>query len=128
MIRRAWLILALLGAVSLPLVAATGVSAQVDPFETVCDDTSNTSPVCNGETDNPISGSDGVLIKVVEILSYAIGVAAVIMLILGGLKYITSGGDSNAIASAKNTILYAIIGVLVALAAQAIIIFVIRKL
>lgn len=126
--RRIVVILALLGVIAFPFVPVTSVSAQVDPFEEVCDTETSNSPICNTDGDNPISGNDGVILRVVEILSFVIGVAAVIMLILGGLKYITSGGDSNATASAKNTILYAVIGILVSLIAQAIIVFVIRKL
>lgn len=56
---------------------------------------------------------------------YIIGAVAVVMIIYGGFKYITSSGDSSAVTSAKNTILYAVVGLVVALSAYAIANFVI---
>jgi len=59
----------------------------------------------------------------INVFSWVVGVAAVIMIIIGGLKYITSSGDSNNITSAKNTILYAIIGLVIVALAQFIVKF-----
>lgn len=64
---------------------------------------------------------------VVNFLSFIVGVVAVIMIIIAGLKYITSGGDSNNVASAKNTILYAVIGLVIVALAQVIVRFVLQK-
>jgi len=64
---------------------------------------------------------------VVGLLSFIVGVAAVIMIIIGGFKYIISGGDSSSISSAKNTILYAVIGLVVAVLAQVIVRFVLNQ-
>lgn len=61
---------------------------------------------------------------IINIFSIIVGVVAVIMIIIGGLKYITSGGDSNNVTSAKNTILYAIIGLIIVALAQIIVRFV----
>jgi hypothetical protein len=55
---------------------------------------------------------------VVKVLSIVVGIAAVIMLIVAGFKYITSGGDSNKVSSAKNTLIYALIGLAIAALAQ----------
>jgi hypothetical protein len=52
---------------------------------------------------------------------------AVVMIIIGGLKYITSGGDSGNVTGAKNTILYAIIGLVIVALAQFIVRFVLSK-
>jgi hypothetical protein len=49
---------------------------------------------------------------------------AVIMIIYGGFRYITSGGDSNRVGSAKNTLIYAIIGLIIVALAQLIVHFV----
>jgi hypothetical protein len=68
----------------------------------------------------------GTLIKtIVNVLLFVLGVIAVIMIVIGGIKYTTSNGDSSAVTSAKNTILYAVIGVIVALMAFAIVNFVV---
>jgi hypothetical protein len=50
------------------------------------------------------------------------------MIIIGGLKYVTSNGDSNSISSAKNTIIYALIGIVVVAIAQSVVRFVLGKL
>lgn len=64
---------------------------------------------------------------VINIFSLIVGVISVIMIIIGGLKYITSGGDSGNVSGAKNTILYAIIGLVVVALAQVIVRFVLEK-
>lgn len=72
-------------------------------------------------------GITGVIKLAVNILSLIVGIAAVIMIMIGGLKYITSQGDSNNTASAKNTILYAIIGLAIVSFAQLIVRFTLTK-
>ena len=62
---------------------------------------------------------------VTNVLLFLIGAVSVIMLIVGGLRYVLSNGDSSAVTSAKNTILYAVIGIIVALLAYAIVNFVV---
>ena len=64
---------------------------------------------------------------VVDILSIVVGALAVIMIIVGGLRYITSGGDSGNVSSAKNTILYAVVGLVIVVFAQVIVSFVINE-
>jgi hypothetical protein len=64
---------------------------------------------------------------VISLLSFVIGVVAVIMIIIGGFKYITSAGDAGKVTSAKNTILYAVIGLVVVALAQVIVRFVLQK-
>lgn len=66
--------------------------------------------------------------QIINIISIVVGVVAVIMIIIGGLRYITSGGDSSSVSSAKNTILYAIVGLVVVALAQLIVRFVIGRL
>ena len=56
---------------------------------------------------------------------FLIGAISVIMLIIGGIRYVVSGGESSAVQSAKNTILYAIVGVVIAILAYAVVNFVI---
>lgn len=70
---------------------------------------------------------DDIIRLVINIFSLIVGVISVIMIIIGGLKYITSGGDSGNVSGAKNTILYAIIGLVVVALAQVIVRFVLEK-
>jgi hypothetical protein len=62
--------------------------------------------------------------QAINIFSVVVGVIAVIMIIIGGVKYITSGGDASNVTGAKNTILYAIIGLVVVALSQVIVQFV----
>lgn len=64
---------------------------------------------------------------IVNILTTIVGVVAVIMIIVGGFKYVTSGGDSGKISSAKSTIIYSIVGLIIVALAQVIVRFVLSK-
>lgn len=68
-----------------------------------------------------------IIAEVINFFSVIIGVIAVLMIIVGGFRYIISGGDSGNITSAKNTILYAIIGLIVVVFAQYIVKFILSK-
>lgn len=84
-----------------------------------------TDPNCDGG--NAGQTVNDIIATVINIFSIIVGVIAVIMIIIGGIKYITSGGDSNNISSAKTTIIYAIIGLVVVALAQVIVRFVLER-
>ncbi|HXR49535.1 MAG TPA: TrbC/VirB2 family protein [Verrucomicrobiae bacterium] len=67
---------------------------------------------------------ESVFTTIVDILSIVVGVIAIIVIIYSGLKYITSGGDANKVGSAKNTLIYALIGLAIAALAQFLVHFV----
>jgi hypothetical protein len=69
-------------------------------------------------------GSTGVFKTITNVLLYVLGAISVIMIIIGGLRYVISGGNSTNVTAAKNTILYAIVGVIIAILSYAIINFV----
>lgn len=73
-------------------------------------------------------GDGGIFNRVTSILLFIVGALAVIMLIFGGIRYIVSGGDQANVTAAKNTILYAIIGIVVALLSYALVAFVTKSL
>ena len=77
--------------------------------------------------DNVAKDPQDLVKNVVNIFLYAVGVLSVIMLIWGGIRYTTSAGDSNKVTSAKNTVLYAIVGLVVAILAWAIVNMVITR-
>lgn len=64
---------------------------------------------------------------VINVLLYFGGLVAVFMIMFGGFRYITAGGNAAAITKAKDTILYAVIGLVVAILAYAIVNFVIAS-
>lgn len=65
--------------------------------------------------------------KVVNLFSLIIGVIAIIMIIYGGFRYITSGGASERVGNAKNTLIYAIVGLIIVALAQIIVHFVLNQ-
>jgi len=70
-------------------------------------------------------GNNGFISRMTSLILMAVGLISVIMLIYGGFRYVVSGGDNKKVTDAKNTILYAIIGLIIALLAYAIVNFVI---
>ena len=80
---------------------------------------------------SPVNAEDQInefITAIINIFSLIVGVIAVIMIIIGGLKYITSGGDSGNVTGAKNTILYAVIGLVIVALAQVIVRFVLERI
>ena len=73
-------------------------------------------------------GDAGVFKQITNTILYIVGIIAVVMLIIGGVKYLLSGGDAKKVTDAKNTVLYAIIGLVIAFLAFAIVNFVITAL
>lgn len=79
--------------------------------------------------DQPIDliGDGGTFSIITNVLLFIVGAIAVIMIVIGGLRYVLSGGNSEQITAAKNTILYAIVGIIVALLAYAAVNFVLSS-
>lgn len=71
---------------------------------------------------------EGIFTKIVNIMLFIVGAVAVIMLIVGGIRYVTSGGAQDKVTAAKNTIMYAIVGIVVAILAFAVVNFVVAGL
>lgn len=65
---------------------------------------------------------------ITDLLLFIVGAIAVIVIIVGAIRYVTSSGDQTAVTSAKNTILFAVIGLVIALMAYAIVKFVVGAL
>lgn len=65
--------------------------------------------------------------NIINIISVVVGIAAVIMMIYGGFRYITSAGNQESVKAAKSTILYALIGLVVVALAQIIVQFVLKE-
>ncbi len=72
--------------------------------------------------------ASGLLSTVMQWLTWIVGGVSVIFIIIGGLRYITSGGDAEKVKKAKNTLLYACIGLGVAVLAGVITLFISQTL
>ena len=69
-----------------------------------------------------------VIKNVTNIMFFIIGAVSVIMLIYGGIRYTTSGGNANSVTAAKNTIMYSIVGLIIAILAFAVVNFVVKQM
>lgn len=86
------------------------------------------SSTCKADTSNPITGANGVLKKVSLVIAFIAGVAAVIIILIAGLMYVTAGGDPQKAATARSAIIGAVVGLIIVAASESIVIFVINKL
>lgn len=111
-----------------PVPSASAVTNQTceDPSGAGGDISIGNAADCAKSADQgtTLFGNGGVFQTITNVLLFIIGAISVIMLIIGGIRYTISGGDSAAVTSAKNTILYAIVGIIVALLAYAVVNFV----
>ena len=124
-IRNVVLATAALLVLSFSTPAITTVAAASNPFK---------NSACNGLEQIDASGCRGggtalntTVRAILNILSVIVGVAAVIMIILSGLRYITSGGDASKVGAAKSSLIYALIGLVIVALAQVIVHFVFAK-
>ena len=111
-------------------VLALGVSAVAPVADTFAFDQGlKDGAVASQGKDQPpeLFADGGVFQTITNVLLFIIGAISVIMLIIGGIRYVVSGGDSSAVTSAKNTILYAVVGIVVAILAYALVNFVITS-
>ncbi len=69
-----------------------------------------------------------VIKNVTNIMFFIIGAVSVIMLIYGGIRYTTSGGNANSVTAAKNTVIYSIVGLVISILAYAIVNFVVTNI
>lgn len=119
MSKRLFIRLALVAALLAPFLLTPAAGAQVDLYG-ACKGTNEDSGFCK----NKDQDVKPLFSKVVDGLMTILGVISIIVLVYGGFRYVTSGGDSNKLSGAKNTILYAIVGIVIALLAYAIVNFV----
>lgn len=115
-------IIGVIAALIAPLVVTSNVSAQSVDIYGACSGSSGEVCKNRGATVQPLFKN---LINAILLI---LGAISVIMIIIGGFQYVTSAGDSNKVKTAKSTIMYAVIGVAVALLSYAIVDFVFGKI
>jgi hypothetical protein len=115
-------IVAMLGVAITPLVPATVYAQSSQVGEGAC-------KAQNGTWNDTTKNCDGVengdlmpIIKtVINIMLFIVGILSVIMIVFGGIRYVTSAGNKTAVDSAKNTIIYSVVGLVVAIVAFALV-------
>lgn len=121
--------------VGLGLVVSTAtmtlpVAAQgVNVFDDACKSAGggSGSSICGPGTKPGDKGFTDLMKSVINTMIFIIGLIAVIMIIIGGIRYVVSNGESSQIQSAKNTVLYSVVGLVIAISAFAIVNFVLDK-
>jgi len=108
------------------------LAAPVDVLNGVCTGKATASSTCidansTANQTNPIYGPNGILTEVIFVISWVVGVVSVIIIIISAIRMIMSAGDSNTVNSARNAILYSLLGVVIAVSAQGIVVFILRK-
>lgn len=83
---------------------------------------------CNAETDPKSTDLVGDVTTILEVIIGALGIVAVVLVIMGGVTYMTSAGDAGKVKKGKDTILYALIGLVICALAFAIVNFVASSL
>lgn len=122
------LALATLLAAVVMLVPAVALAADTNIAGELCAGANIDSPNSSSNCETGSGGSVQTLASdVINIFSWVVGIVSVIMIIYGGFRYITSAGNDSSVTSAKNTILYAIIGLVVVAISQILVKFVIAK-
>lgn len=108
------------------LAAGTFLAAPVhaaDVFDAACQSAPD-SAVCKSQNEGATrEEAAGEVQEVVNLVLFLLGIAAVIMIIYGGFRYVLARGDQSATQDGKNTILYAVIGLVVAILSYAIVNF-----
>lgn len=109
-------------------VAVSAATTSTDIQNGLCSgaDLKFGSTSCSASQADESKQLNNLISKIINIVSVIVAVVAVVMIIVGGFKYITSGGDSSNVTGAKNTILYAIIGLVIVALAQFIVKFVLN--
>jgi len=113
-----------------PLLPATAF-AGYNPLDPACQTDAGAaanSAVCHADGSDPISGPNGALKKVSLIIATIAGIAAVIIIIVAGLEFVTSAGDPKKAAGARSAIIGSAVGLVIIMAAEGILLFVISKL
>ncbi len=111
-----------LGVAGLMAFTHPGVSFA-DAKSDVCSGAALAGSSCTGDT----GSLTNTMRNIVNLFSIIVGIVAVITVIVSGFRYVTSGGDSSKIAGAKNTLIYAIVGLVIVALSQSIVRFVLSK-
>jgi hypothetical protein len=133
-LKRSLLVLVSMVAMFAPglFMVAAPVAVSADINSALCEGTNaaanggTQSGCAEGATGSATAGIKHLAAQIVNIFSIIVGIVAVIFIIYGGFKYITSGGDSGNVTTAKNTIIYAIIGLVIVALAQFIVHYVLN--
>jgi Type IV secretion system pilin len=106
--------------------ACSNIGTQVGQGASGAANNGSATDICNTGTGTSNQDISTIASKIVNVFSIIVGAVSILMIIYGGFRYITSGGATERVGNAKNTLLYAIIGLIVVALAQLIVHFVLN--
>lgn len=116
--------------IALP-AAASAPAYAVDVFQPCQNNNATATPdICNDVSKQNNSGDNPIidtLKKVINIISFAVGVASVIILIISGLRFVLDGDDPKVVERARSGIIYALVGIAITVLAQSLVRFVLNR-
>jgi type IV secretion system pilin len=102
-------------------------TSAFDLFGDVCSGQGSSSTACqeklNRGGENRLSGPNGIIKTAANIMALVTGIAAVIVIIIGGLSFVTAGGNAEQAATARRRVLFALVGLVVVALAWSIVTF-----
>ncbi|NLA43326.1 hypothetical protein GX865_04220 [Candidatus Saccharibacteria bacterium] len=104
-------------------IFAPSTIMAVDVLESACGQTGQKNAVCDASSDDV----NGLIKNITNTMLFLLGATAVIAIIIGGFMYVTAAGDAGKVKTAKNTVMYAVIGLIVALLAWGIVSFTVTQ-
>lgn len=127
-LKKVWLIVTTLTMFALPTVVPVAVYASTPNISgNICggiDASASATSCSSGNANGKVSK---LLTDAIELISWLVGIVSVIMIMVGGFQYVVSNGDSSKISTAKNTIIFALVGLIIVAMAQFIVHFVIGR-
>jgi hypothetical protein len=132
MLKRWYVIIFAITGLLMPIGLAAGQAAAVSAVSNCGSDSAGGTPIVCQELNKGRTSTTNPLITVIgaaiSVLAYVIGIAAVVGVVVSGLRLITSNGDAGGVASARSALTYSLVGIVVAIFAQFIVVFILDKI
>lgn len=117
------------GLALVPLIMASPAVAIANPLTKACQTNgAGSTAICQDARQTGPNGLNKILKTVIDVMLLIVGLIAVLFVVIGGMRYVFSAGDAAAAKSAKNTIIYALIGLILAILSYGIVNFVLSRL
>lgn len=101
--------------------------ASTNPFGGVDCSQASGSPVCSKQGGDPLTGSNGVIVKAAKLVAIVGGFIAVVVMVLAGIQFTISRGDSAATNKARETMIYAAVGLIVIVFSEQLITYIVSR-
>lgn len=115
--------------IGLCVLSSASTLAATNVFKDACTAKgSSDSAACDQNGSDPLTGKNGLITKATALIGYLAGVCSIILILVSAVMYVTADGDSSKISSARTTLVYALVGLVVIGVSQGIIIFVLNNI